>query len=305
MNIHVTQGHEKSISLEIFFRAALCLTKAQRERIYLHAFQDSILDTFKVCGFSDEEKNRLYLHLNIVEPVCKEKTETMSSLLSAFESIENDDVLVTMPSSKDQFYLNGSSYSGHTEFFRAFFSLQWLPMFFRSERGNILLLTDHMPLRQVSQSIAEKEPSLKVDCAIQSYRRYFGELNQIFFSGINPHCGENGRLGKEDIIISQIIKTLSKSYPDLDLQGPVPGDVIYKERKKNNFIVFANHDQGLAPFKFDSGFLGVNVTGGLPFLRLSVDHGTAFELYGKNKADINGALYTLMMALGVVFEKHR
>ena len=119
-------------------------------------------------------------------------------------------------------------------------------------------------------------------------------IKEVYFSGINPHCGEDGNISITDIIINAAIKKLVLSFPDIDFHEMLPGDTLhFSIKNKEQLFVYAFHDQGLAPFKLKYGLTGINLSLGLPFKRVSVDHGTAFNLYGKNQANYNGMLYLL------------
>ena len=101
-------------------------------------------------------------------------------------------------------------------------------------------------------------------------------------------------MGNEENKIVKTIKYLKEIYPDIEFIGPIPGDSLHIYRKSNDTLfVYSFHDQGLAKFKSENGFMGVKITFGLPFLRVSVDHGTSFNLYGKNTANYIGCLYLL------------
>ena len=136
------------------------------------------------------------------------------------------------------------------------------------------------------------------------YIRVGGEESLRFiFSGENPHCGEDGLISKTDEKIVQAIEILRKNYSSHEFIGPLSGDTLLANSgtfTKKDCLIFASHDQGLAPYKAISGFRASNVTIGLPFLRLSPDHGTANELYGKDVANYIGAFFTLKESIRIL-----
>ena len=130
----------------------------------------------------------------------------------------------------------------------------------------------------------------KVKTAIPFFVNNF-KLNTITFAGINPHAGENGLIGTGDENISRAIDILAKEYSNIKFFGPLSGDTLHlKSNSINDLLIYCFHDQALSYFKSKTGFLGANITIGLDYLRVSVDHGTAFDLYGKNSADYLGLI---------------
>ncbi|MBF0208641.1 MAG: 4-hydroxythreonine-4-phosphate dehydrogenase PdxA [Oligoflexia bacterium] len=212
-----------------------------------------------------------------------------------------ENILLTLPTSKDQLVLDGKLQMGHTEFLRSYFRKPELPMVFIADDVAVLLITDHIPLRDVAKTITSDLIVEKVAVTLNGQVNRFSQLDEVFIAGINPHAGENGLLGNEDVVVSDAITRLKERFPDVDFLGPISADTLFfhKKRKKRQLFVYMFHDQGLPLFKSIYGFTGLNVTFGLPFLRMSVDHGTAFELFGQNMADSSGALYMLRSALRI------
>jgi 4-hydroxythreonine-4-phosphate dehydrogenase len=173
-------------------------------------------------------------------------------------------------------------------------------MTFKGLSQNVLLITDHIPLREVALKIDSNLIKEKTRITLENFKKYFYSFDEIIFSGINPHAGENGILGNEEKHIVSAISDLTKIYGDI-FHGPFSGDTLHHHlrKDKHQLMVYMSHDQGLAQFKAQYGLIGLNITLGLPFLRLSVDHGTAFDLYGKNKANISGMIYLFKQAFEV------
>jgi 4-hydroxythreonine-4-phosphate dehydrogenase len=161
-----------------------------------------------------------------------------------------------------------------------------------------LLLTDHLPLKEVTAALTSKNLLGKMERAIASLRTLHPHSRRYVLAGINPHAGENGLLGKEESKLIPALEKLRAKNKGVKIEGFFSGDTLLQQRDtSDDILVYCHHDQGLAPFKALRGTLGANVTLGLPRLRLSVDHGTAFALYGKNMADHRGAYFCLRQAM--------
>ncbi len=304
--IHITQGHERSISLEILFNAFKDLTSKEASRFMLHANKESV-----ICNINDIKSN-IFIKKNVIKinnnflntnwiHTDSNLPQSTTSMLAAISDLKTNDILLTMPTSKDQLLLNNEKMLGHTEFLRKFYNTPNLSMMFLANDERMLLLTDHLPLKDVSKAITADFVENKMTLALSSYVKSISKLKEVVFSGINPHAGEDGLLGDEDLEIAKGIEKLKKIFPDLIFKGPLPGDTlhIHRQNSSDQLLVYAYHDQGLSVFKERNKFLGLNITLGLPFIRLSVDHGTAFELYGKNSANYDGALYALKSAIAI------
>ena len=295
--IYVTQGHEKGIGLEIFLKSFLLLNKNQQEQILLFVDPKDLNSNLNDLSLNPS----LFKNLKIIQNKSFSKYSSTNSLLTALEIITKDDILVTLPTSKDQLILNNQSCAGYTEFFRSYYSNNYISMTFKGIHQNIMLITDHIPHNKVSSTITSQLIYEKVKSTLNQFEKYFYPIDEVIFSGINPHVGENGILGDEDKIINAAIINLSKDF-NLKLLGPYSGDTLHHcaNSAKIQLFVYMFHDQGLAQFKSKYGLIGLNISFGLPFLRLSVDHGTAFDLYGKNKANISGMLHLLNQAFEVI-----
>lgn len=286
--IFVTEGHQSGIGLEIFLKSFLLLSKEEKSLIRLVVDKNDLKKNLSDLNLS----SKLFDDLIIIENIGSTPFPSTNSLITALNLIKENDILVTLPTSKDQLALNNVNYAGYTEFFRAYFNNKNISMTFKGLAQNVLLITDHISLKKVPQTITSDLIIHKVQITLDNFKKYFFSFDEIIFSGINPHAGENGILGDEENQIKTAISKLEKSYGKIFI-GPISGDTLHNLHNpaKNQLLVYMYHDQGLAQFKAQYGLIGLNITLGLPFLRLSVDHGTAFELYGKNKANISGMLY--------------
>jgi len=288
--IYVTYGHEKGIGSEAFIKSFLMLPQNKRKLFRL---------LFPINEFNHCLKMlKLFSFKSIFSPyildVKTNENPTIDSLNCAIEIITKKDILLTLPSSKDQFLYKDQLFAGHTEFFRHIYKDEDLLMFFNYKNSTSLLISDHLPLKDVGSFITSQRIVNKVKKYIKSSSRLKLNYFNFFLAGINPHAGEDGLLGKGDKVVSEAVTILSEIYPKLNFTGPLSGDTLHTN---NGVHVYMFHDQGLASFKTKNGFLGVNITLGLPFIRMSVDHGTAFNLYGKNRADHMGTYYMLKKAI--------
>jgi 4-hydroxythreonine-4-phosphate dehydrogenase len=192
--------------------------------------------------------------------------------------------LVTAPISKHSWRLAGVPYAGHTEYLGQIFPQAI--MSFWSERLKVALFSHHIPLTEAIHRIKKDdllEFFLRLEHAFSGTQI---KGHRFLVSGLNPHSGEEGLLGTEEseIISPAIADAKNKG---MDIQGPYPPDVVFRQAlgQPETVVIALYHDQGLIPFKLVAFDEGVNVTLGLPFVRTSPDHGTAFDIAGKGKAN--------------------
>lgn len=214
--------------------------------------------------------------------------------------------MVTTPVHKGIINEAGFEFTGHTEFLASICGAKNVVMMLASEELKVALITTHLPLKDVPKAITEKRVVDIIECLNKCLEVYFGIAEpKIFVSGLNPHAGEFGYLGREEI--DTIIPALTYLKQEgIDVFGPMPADSMFtpKNLKKCDAFVAMYHDQGLTVLKAISFGHAVNVTLGLPFIRVSVDHGTALELAGTGKAKIKSLLAAVDMANFMV-AKHK
>lgn len=286
MIVYVTQGHENGIGIEIFLKAFSLLSKDKKSYVRFIGYKKSINKTLNDNNLPPALLNDLI----VIEPEQFIFSESLSTLLYGMKVCRASDILITQPTTKDQIFYDGINHLGHTELFRHFYNESGIPMSFIGPKARALLLSDHLPLKDVPK-ISLELIFKRVKIGIEGFQKCRLQLDEIFLSGINPHAGENGLLGNEDRLITELKTKLSSEFPSLKFFGPVSGDTLHYKAHNRSLLVYAFHDQGLGYFKSHNGLLGINTTFGLPFLRLSVDHGTAFDLYGKNCADFSSMIY--------------
>ncbi len=205
--------------------------------------------------------------------------------------------LVTAPINKDKWLRSGVPYRGHTDYFSSF--IQGGPplvMFFWSETLKVALFTHHVPLRDVFIPIRRDNITAFVRQVAEELHRLFGREFTYYFSGLNPHAGENGFLGHEEE--REIIPALGDLQGRIAVAGLFPPDVVFAKARANaDAVVIAwTHDQGLIPFKLLENGTGVQLTLGLPFIRTSPVHGTAYDIAGQGIADHASMLAALRLA---------
>lgn len=208
--------------------------------------------------------------------------------------------IVTLPVSKENINIFDSAFHGHTEFFQKQWNEKNVFMTFISKKINIILLSTHIPLKKVIKELSRKKIELALVIALE-LKNKLGLKKDICFLGINPHAGENGLIGKEELWIKKIINEFNKQS-SVNIIGPVPADTAFTKQNMKKFDLYiANyHDQGLIPFKIFSFDDGVNLSFGMKYIRTSVDHGTGVDLIGKKKASLKSFIkaYELAVRLG-------
>jgi 4-hydroxythreonine-4-phosphate dehydrogenase len=164
----------------------------------------------------------------------------------------------------------------------------------------VVLYTIHIPLRDVFAQIRRKPITRFLRFIDRELSRMFGRKFRFYISGLNPHAGEGGMLGREEE--RAIAPAIHSVQSEMDIAGPYPADTIFLETKDDAdaVIVCWYHDQGLIPFKLNHFFSGVNLTLGLPFIRTSPDHGTAFDIAGKQCANADSMRQAINLAENLV-----
>jgi 4-hydroxythreonine-4-phosphate dehydrogenase len=212
--------------------------------------------------------------------------------------------LVTGPVQKHLLNQAGIPFQGHTEFFAMLAKVPKTVMLFVVETLKIALATTHLPLKKVAENITPVRLEETLLILHQGLKAFFG-INQpkIQVCGLNPHAGENGYLGNEEQdIISPVLEKLNRL--GYHIEGPYSADTIFIPEKINCFdaTLAMYHDQALPLIKHIGFDKAVNITLGLPFLRTSVDHGTALELAGTGKANMGSMMAALKLALSLAHE---
>ena len=203
--------------------------------------------------------------------------------------------LVTAPISKSSWALAGVPWKGHTDYLSHLY--RGATMAFWSEKLKVALLSHHVSLREALKKI-KQEILLDYFISLDRSLKKAGPGKAVFLvAGLNPHAGEDGLLGREETEeISPAVKEARRQ--GIKINGPYPPDVVFRSAlgKPGTIVIALYHDQGLIPFKLAAFETGVNVTLGLPFVRTSPDHGTAFDIAGQNRADPRSLVEAIKLA---------
>lgn len=226
------------------------------------------------------------------------------------------DAIVTAPIAKSAWNAAGHHYPGQTELLAEKAGVERFGMLFvaRSPHTNwmlrTLLATTHIPLRQVADALHPDLLTMKLDLLVACLQRDFGiAAPRIAVAGLNPHSGESGQLGREELEwLNDWISTMRDRYPQAQIDGPTPPDTLWvppgqawygtaPRPKAHDAYLALYHDQGLIPVKLMAFDRAVNTTIGLPFIRTSPDHGTAFDIAGRGIADATSLTAALALAI--------
>ena len=243
--------------------------------------------------------------LNAGAPTRYSGNASFDALKRAFHILNkrNADAVITAPLSKLSLKMAGIKYPGHTEMLADWCCVKNYVMMFLSDGIKIALNSIHIPLSKVSSSVTIKSIGVKLDTVIRTLKKDFGIAHpKIGVLGLNPHAGEDGVIGKEEI---KLIKPVVEKIPEAD--GPFPPDAFFAKKMYGNYdAVFGMyHDQVLIPFKLLNFNKGVNYTAGLPIVRTSPDHGTAFDIAGKGIADESSMIEAYRYAESIVKNRNK
>lgn len=203
------------------------------------------------------------------------------------------DAMVTAPVHKGVINEAGVPFTGHTEFLEEYTGAERVVMMLATEGLMVALVTTHLPLKDVPAAITPERLTQIINVLDKDLKRYFALPNaKILVCGLNPHAGESGHMGREEIeIIEPTLATLRKQ--GIQLSEPLPADTLFTDKvlQSGDAVLAMYHDQGLPVLKYKGFGQAANITLGLPIIRTSVDHGTALDLAGSGKAD-GGSLKT-------------
>lgn len=286
--LHITTGDTDGIGLEITLKSLADILKSSLVSVticvWIHDSQKESIELFfetdpafqqRICFISSPDQIKSNFAINFLTN--REKKPAHWFKEASQLCLKNNSSIVTAPMSKTQIRDEGFSEIGHTEILKNLTSISDIKMAFTGKYFSVILFSDHIPINQLK---VQKNEYLKfVDLCIQYTEK---KSSSIRILGLNPHAGDSGLIGDMDDKI--LIWTKEK----LEIERLYPADsafVDYKAFKDRPTFISFYHDQGLIPFKMAHGFTGYHSTLGLPFVRTSVDHGTAKELFGLNKAD--------------------
>ena len=261
----------------------------------------------EVSQAQDDKINMINLwkdnvNVDLGTPTEESTRMAIDSLEAATTALMNGevDVLVTAPINKEEMMKHGFQHAGHTGYLEEKFGKKGL-MFLVTDDLKVAVSTHHIPIANVAENISKEKIKKQIkmlnQCLIEDFCI---ERPKIAVLGLNPHAGDGGAIGKEEI---EIIEPSIRELFDNGIMafGPYPADSFFQPGKYKNFdaVLAMYHDQGLAPFKTLAYEEGVNYTAGLPFIRTSPDHGVAYDIAGKNIADEQSFTEAIFMALKI------
>ncbi len=208
--------------------------------------------------------------------------------------------IVTAPLNKEAMQAGGADYPGHTEVLAERSATGHYAMMLANQELRVILATIHVPISQVSTLLTQELELNTIRLAHHACLQAGIAHPRVAVAGLNPHAGEHGRFGQEETLLIEPAVRQAREQ-GIDASGPWPGDTVFMRARRGEFdiVVAQYHDQGLIPVKYLGIDQGVNVTVGLPFIRTSVDHGTAFDIAGQGIADPSSlrAAYDLALAM--------
>jgi len=207
------------------------------------------------------------------------------------------DALITLPISKQWIMESGFPYAGHTDYLAQVSGAKEYAMVLMCKKLKVALITTHIPLKDVPSQISKEKIISKVRLINREFKEKFGiSKPKIAILGLNPHASDNGNIGNEELnIILPAVKTLRED--GIEITDPLSPDTAFNRYKDFDIYVAMYHDQGLIPLKLLCFRKAVNITLGLPFIRTSPDHGTGYDIAGKNIADPSSTIEAIKLAI--------
>ena len=207
------------------------------------------------------------------------------------------DAIATGPIHKEALALAGVAWRGHTELLAHLTGARDVAMMFDSPRLRVVLVTVHVPLSSVPRLLTQERVETTLALAAAALPRFGVPTPRLALAGLNPHAGEGGLMGSEDqdVLVPAVESARRRG---IDVTGPVPADTVFRQAVDGRFdaVIACYHDQGLIPVKLVGFGEAVNITLGLPIVRTSVDHGTAFDIAGRGVADETSLVHAVLLA---------
>lgn len=211
--------------------------------------------------------------------------------------------MVTAPLNKRYLREAGYPFPGHTEMLADIAGVSAVAMAFLTDTLKVVLATIHVPLREAIEQVTADKILEKIDITVREFPRLGLRCRRLAIAGLNPHAGEDGLLGTEESEhIRPAVEAARGTHTNVVIEGPIPGDTVFHRAAQGEFdvVLALFHDQGLAPIKLLAFGEAVNVTLGLPFVRTSVDHGTAFDIAGKGIARSDSMVSAILWAVRLI-----
>src|SRR5947209_3605440 len=327
--IAITMGDPAGIGAEVIVKALADPILRHRARYIIYGLNEMLhyaadLAEFDVFWWRDQYNGRLrgYPHDVVVvdydqytmlgsavrAPSKMGGEASMRFCLDAIEAAKKNlvDAVVTAPIAKESWKLAGYHYPGHTELLADKSGARRFAMMFAGGPLKVVLATVHIPLMGLWGKLNIGAVFQPIELVHEALANWFDiPRPRIAVCGVNPHAGENGQFGDdEERIISPAI--LMARDQGIDATGPYPGDTVFLQAKNGKFdaVVAMYHDQGLIPVKLLAFDQAVNLTIGLPIVRTSPDHGTAFDIVGRNRANPGSMRAAIEMAIDLAVKRH-
>ncbi len=314
-NIIFTCGDINGIGPEIVIKTICNIFNPEKYKLNFLCPKKVFIDTARLVGVtfpfeitkSIDVKNSEVVsivsfadaHMEPGIPTRKSGETSYKALEAAFKAVwkEKADAIVTAPISKKAFQMAGIKFKGHTEILAKWSRVSNYMMMFHSKNLMCGLVTIHEPIDSISKLLTQKKLETAVKITVESLKTDFGiKEPKIAVLGLNPHAGEEGIIGKEEMkVIKPVLQDSEyKNY----LDGPFVPDAFFANKlyKKYDFVLGMYHDQVLIPFKLMNFNTGVNFTAGLPIIRTSPDHGTAFDIAQMGVADSGSMIQAFHLA---------
>lgn len=241
---------------------------------------------------------------------------TVSCIAAAVKMVQSNiaDAVCTCPINKAQLHRNGFPFPGHTEYLQDLTGAKDVVMMLAGSRLRVALATIHEPLADVPSRLTKGRLRATIRITAEAMERDFGIRSpRIAIAGLNPHAGEDGKFGREELtVIGPVVEEFGQTASTARISGPWPPDTLFHRAFSGEFdaVVAMYHDQGLIPIKLVHFDNAVNVSLGLPIVRTSVDHGTAYDIAGTGKANPGSLIAAVRLASSIAesrmeFEKNR
>ena len=250
-----------------------------------------------ICLFPSSHLRAETLQIGKPDRECGEAMVKSIRLAVQWVMIGRIDAVTTCPINKQAINRAGYSFSGHTELLAHLTRTESVAMMFIGAKWKVVLVTTHLPLEEVPKWITEERVLNAIQMTDRGMKRHFGiSLPRIAVLGLNPHGGEEGLLGREEE--AEIVPAIKRARAlAVEVEGPFPADSFFDaSRCDYDAVIAMYHDQGLIPIKIFGFMEAVNFTLGLPFIRTSVAHGTAYNIAGSGRADESNLIKAMVVA---------
>jgi 4-hydroxythreonine-4-phosphate dehydrogenase len=280
--------------------------KAAYDLLKIKSFRLNSIKSISECSFSRDILNIFNINLIGNDQLQRGKVNAASGaaafkcLKKAIELAKNHeiDAIATAPLNKESLHLAGHKYAGHTEILADLTGTIDYAMLLYDKKLCVIHVSTHISLLEAVTGLRRERIEKVTELADQSMMRLLGKSPRIAVAGLNPHSGESGLFGDEEI--REIIPAIKNmKLKGLNVEGPVPPDTVFLKAVNGMYdvVVAMYHDQGHIPLKLLGFNTGVNITVGLPFIRTSVDHGTAFEIAWSGKASEESMIHAINLAV--------